>query len=342
VARGGEIVGEGRTQRPGGDHAEIGALRAAGDRARGATAYVTLEPCAHQGRTPPCTDALIRAGVARVVLALEDPDPAVSGRGIVALRAAGVTVDVGAGADQARASLRPYLVHRRERRSFVVLKSAMSLDGRVAAADGTSQWITGAAARHDAHALRAAGQAIVVGSGTALADRPALTARGVDPAPDPAPLRVVLDARGRVPATGALFDTTLAPTVVVTTAAAPDPIVRAWLAAGAKVVTVPGAAKGAGVDLRAAFETLGGIGVLQALVEGGPRLAAALLDAGLVDRLVVYVGASMLGPTGLDAFPVAPVPTLAAAQHLVLVDVVALDGDARLTYEPDPASSEPS
>jgi diaminohydroxyphosphoribosylaminopyrimidine deaminase/5-amino-6-(5-phosphoribosylamino)uracil reductase len=340
IVRDGEVVGEGATRPPGGPHAEVEALRGAGDRARGATAYVTLEPCAHHGRTPPCTDALVAAGIARVVVALEDPDPAVSGRGVAALRERGVTVDVGIGAALARASLVPYLVHRREGRSFVLLKTAMTLDGRVAAADGTSQWITGPESRHDVHVVRSKSQAVVVGAGTALADQPRLTARDVDPPPPGQPLRVLLDARGRVPATGPLFDTDLAPTAVITTAAAPDDATRAWLAAGAKVFTVPPSATGTGVDPLATFATLGGLGVLQAMVEGGPRLAGALLDAGVVDRIVAYVGPMLLGPTALPAFPIAPVPTLPAARRFALVDATRLGDDVRLTYEP--ATYEPA
>jgi diaminohydroxyphosphoribosylaminopyrimidine deaminase/5-amino-6-(5-phosphoribosylamino)uracil reductase len=338
LVRDDEVVGEGATHPPGGPHAEVEALRAAGDRARGATAYVTLEPCAHHGQTPPCTDALLAAGVARVVVALEDPDPRVSGRGIAALRDRGVTVDVGVGAASARAGLLPYLVHRREGRSLVLLKTAMTVDARVAAPDGTSRWITGEEARRDVQATRAQSQAIVVGAGTALADSPSLTVRDGEP-PTAPPLRVVLDARGRVPAAGPLFDTRLAPTAVITTGAAPDETVAAWLAAGAKVFTVAPSTTGVGVDLRAALATLGGLGVLQAMVEGGPQLAGALLDAGLVDRVVAYVAPSLLGPTAAAAFPIAPVPTLADARRFSLVDVTRLGDDVRLTYEPhDPAT----
>jgi diaminohydroxyphosphoribosylaminopyrimidine deaminase/5-amino-6-(5-phosphoribosylamino)uracil reductase len=339
LVRDGEVVGEGATRPPGGPHAEVEALRAAGDRARGATAYVTLEPCAHHGQTPPCTDALLAAGVARVVVALEDPDPRVSGRGIAALRDRGLTVDVGVGAASARAGLLPYLVHRREGRSLVLLKTAMTVDGRVAASDGTSRWITGPHARRDVHAIRAQSQAVVVGAGTALTDSPSLTVREVDPPATP-PLRIVLDARGRVPATGPLFDTQSAPTAVITTGAAPDEAVAAWLAAGAKVFTVAPSTTGIGVDLRAALETLGGLGVLQAMVEGGPQLAGALLDAGLVDRLVAYVAPSLLGPTAVAAFPVAPVRTLAAARRFTLVDVARLGDDVRLTYEPHDVATD--
>ena len=189
----GQVFG-GATEPPGGAHAEVVALRAAGEAARGATAWVTLEPCSHTGRTGPCADALIAAGVRRVVVALEDPDPRVSGRGIERLRAAGIEVDLGVEADAVREQLAPYLKHRSTGRPWVVLKLASSLDGRTAAPDGTSQWITGGAARADAHQLRAESDAIVVGAGTVRADDPSLTVRHV---PGRSPLRVVL---GKAPA----------------------------------------------------------------------------------------------------------------------------------------------
>ncbi|MGH9026374.1 MAG: bifunctional diaminohydroxyphosphoribosylaminopyrimidine deaminase/5-amino-6-(5-phosphoribosylamino)uracil reductase RibD, partial [Acidimicrobiia bacterium] len=213
IVDGGEVVGAGFHHRPGAAHAEVAALRAAGGRSRGSTAFVTLEPCAHHGRTPPCAEALVAAGVARVVVAVRDPDPRVSGRGIRALEEAGVAVDVGPGADAAARSLRSYLHHRRTGRAFALVKVATSLDGRTAAADGSSQWITGPEARADGHRLRAESQAVIVGAGTALADRPALTARDVTPAVERQPLRVLLDARGRVPAEGPMFDVTRAPTL---------------------------------------------------------------------------------------------------------------------------------
>ncbi|MBX3287023.1 MAG: bifunctional diaminohydroxyphosphoribosylaminopyrimidine deaminase/5-amino-6-(5-phosphoribosylamino)uracil reductase RibD, partial [Actinobacteria bacterium] len=184
----GRVFG-GATEPPGGAHAEVAALRAAGGAARGATAWVTLEPCSHTGRTGPCADALVEAGVARVVVALEDPDPRVAGRGIERLRAAGVDVEVGVEADAVREQLAPYLKHRSTGRPWVVLKLASSLDGRTAAPDGTSQWITGGAARADAHQLRAESDAIVVGAGTVRADDPSLTVRHV---PGRSPMRVVL------------------------------------------------------------------------------------------------------------------------------------------------------
>ncbi len=334
VVRDGEVIGHGATQPPGGAHAEIEALREAGDRARGATVFTTLEPCAHQGRTGPCVVALAEAGVTRVVVALEDPDPNVAGKGIAQMRDLGVTVDVGVGAAAAARSLAPYLLHRRLGRSFTVVKTAMSLDGRIAARDGSSQWITGAASRADAHRLRAESQAIVIGAGTALADRPRLTVRDAAGPAGPPPLRVLLDGTGRVPAVGPLFDAELAPTLVVTTEATPDAAQRAWLASGAKVLTVPPAPSGTGVDLTATLEVLAGLGVLQALVEGGAALSGSLVAAGLADRLVTYVAPTVLGRDGRPALDLAGPARIADAARWRLVDVARVGTDVRLEYEP--------
>ncbi|MGH9005989.1 MAG: bifunctional diaminohydroxyphosphoribosylaminopyrimidine deaminase/5-amino-6-(5-phosphoribosylamino)uracil reductase RibD, partial [Acidimicrobiia bacterium] len=264
VGSDGQIVGRGFHARAGEPHAEVHALREVGERSRGGTAYVTLEPCAHQGRTPPCAPALVEAGLSRVVVAVLDPDDRVAGRGIEILRAAGITVEVGVGADAGARSLAPYLHHRRTGRPLCLLKTAASIDGRTAAADGTSQWITGPEARADAHRLRAGSGAVVIGAGTALADRPTLTFRNLefeDGLPPPQPLRVLLDAAGRVPAAGPLFDPSLAPTLVITTPVADPEAKRAWKEAGAEVEEVLFAG---GVDLAAALEVLGRRGVLQA------------------------------------------------------------------------------
>jgi len=308
VASEGRIVGEGFHARRGEPHAEAIALQAAGDRARGSTVYATLEPCSHHGRTPPCADALIEAGVARVVVAVEDSDPHVHGAGIARLRDAGIDVQVGTGADDAGRSLAPYLHHRRTGGAWCLVKTAMSLDGFTAAADGTSKWITGEEARADAHELRADSQAIVVGSGTALADRPALTVRGVESPPSTPPLRVLLDARGRVPAEGPLFDVELAPTLVVTTEHAPVNVTDAWHAAGAKVETLPSGFDGHGVELQHVLWLLGRLGVLQAMFEGGSTVHAALLDGLFVDHVTAYVaptflagGLAAFGPRGRDS-----------------------------------------
>jgi diaminohydroxyphosphoribosylaminopyrimidine deaminase/5-amino-6-(5-phosphoribosylamino)uracil reductase len=255
---------EGATAPPGGPHAEITALDRAADHARGATLFTTLEPCAHHGRTPPCTDAIIAAGVARVVIGVEDPDPHVAGKGVEALRAAGLAVSVGAAAAEVTEQLAPYLKHRTTGQPWVVLKLAASLDARTAAPDGTSRWITGEEARRDAHLLRARSDAILVGAGTVRADDPALTVRLGSDGPAPRqPLRVVLGA-------------------------AP---------AGAKVqpaLELSGA-------LGDVLTELGRRGVLQLLVEGGASVAHDFHVAGLVDRYVFYLAPALFG--GDDARP---------------------------------------
>lgn len=332
IVRDGVVVGEGATEPPGGPHAEVVALHAAGDAASGATVYTTLEPCSHHGRTPPCADALIDAGVARVVVGVEDPDLQVAGTGIRRLRAAGISVDVGVGAAAVAAQLAPYLHHRRTGRPFSVIKSAISIDGGTAAADGTSQWITGPAARADAHEVRADSQAVVVGTGTALADRPSLTVRDVAEPPEHPPLRVLLDSRGRVPALGPLFDVTLAPTLVITTELAKPVRLNEWAGAGAKVEVV--AASIEGVDLRAAFATLAVYGVVQALFEGGHTLHGSLLSAGLVDQLITYVGPCVLGRSQVSMFRVKPVETIVDAPRFTLTGVTQLGDDVRLDYSP--------
>jgi diaminohydroxyphosphoribosylaminopyrimidine deaminase/5-amino-6-(5-phosphoribosylamino)uracil reductase len=333
LVRDGSIVGQGATEAPGGPHAEAAALNEAGDRARGATAFVTLEPCSHHGRTAPCADALIAAGVTRVVAALEDPDPRVAGAGLARLRDAGIVTEVGLGAETVRRQLAPYLHHRLTGRAYCVLKTAVSIDGRIAGADRLSQWITGNAARADAHRLRAESNAIVVGAGTAIADHPALTVRGVDPPVRP-PLRVVLDGRGRVTVKSPLADVALAPTLVITTAAAPREYVKQWLATGADIEEVATGPNGTGVDLHAVLEILGARDVVQALVEGGATIAGALLDTNLVNRLVTYVGGVTLGENGLPMATGGP-PTLAGAPRWKLTDVSQVgECDARLDWEP--------
>lgn len=334
VVRGGEVVGRGFHRAPGEPHAEAAALAEAGERAQGATVFVTLEPCAHRGRTPPCAPALAEAGVTRVVVALLDPDPRVAGGGVEQLRAAGVAVEVGTGAADAAAALASYLHHRRTGRPLCLLKAAVSLDGRTAAADGSSRWITGPEARADVHRLRAESQAVVVGAGTALADRPVLTARDVDPAAPRQPLRVLFDARGRVPADGPLFDSTLASTLVLTTGLARKDAVKAWLEAGADVEEVPLASGGEGVDLAAALEVLGGRGVLQAMVEGGATLHGALVRAGLADRMVLYVGGRLLGEAGRPLLAGSGPSTIDEAPHWRVMATRSLGPDVRLDCEP--------
>jgi len=342
LVRDGDAVGEGFHRAPGEPHAEALALRRAGALAAGATCYVTLEPCAHHGRTPPCADALIAAGVARVVAAVEDPDPRTRGGGFARLRAAGVQVEVGVGAAEAEKQNAAFMTHRRLGRPRVTLKAAASLDGKVAAPDGTSQWITGAAARADAHRLRAEADAVVVGAGTALADDPRLTVR-LPGWSGGQPLRVLVDAAGRVDAGGHLFDRA-APTLVATTAAAPAAALRAWAAAGAEVlvcqeVEVSGAP--GGVDLTDLVKALGARDVLELLVEGGPRLHAGFWAAGLADRLVWYLAPLLIGG---DAAPGllggAGAATLADASALRIDSVERLGGDLRVIGYPTATREE--
>ena len=346
---GGEVIGRGFHRRAGEPHAEVHALQEAGERSRGATAYVTLEPCGHQGRTPPCAPALVEAGVSRVVVAVLDPDALVAGRGIEIVRGAGIAVDVGIGAEAAARSLGPYLHHRQTGRPHCLVKTAVSIDGRTAAADGSSQWITGPEARADAHRLRAESGAVVVGAGTAMADRPTLTFRNLEfeeGLVPPQPLRVLIDAAGRVPAEGPLFDPALASTLVITTPVADPDARRAWKEAGAEVEDVaaapaappfPGAVPappGLAVDLNAALELLGRRGVLQAMVEGGSTLHGAFLRAGLVDRIVVYQGGAVRGAEGLPLFAGPGPATLDEASRWRLAAVRRVGSDARLDWEP--------
>jgi diaminohydroxyphosphoribosylaminopyrimidine deaminase/5-amino-6-(5-phosphoribosylamino)uracil reductase len=335
VARDGIILGEGSTEAPGGPHAELAALVAAGAEATGATLYSTLEPCSHQGRTPPCVDAIIAAGVHRVVVGVVDPDEHVRGRGIAALRAAGLEVELSETATPGGGPLHglaPYLHHRATGRAWCVAKTAMSLDGATAAADGSSRWITGSAARADGHELRADSQAIVIGSGTALADRPRLDVRGVQELPRTPPLRVLLDARGRVPAAGPLFDDALGSTLVVTTDQAEPHVTDAWRAAGAKVETVsPG--PGGGVHLGEVLTLLGRHQVIQAMFEGGSTVHGALLAAGLIDHLVAYVAPVVLGTGARPVFAWAGPDSLVDAHAFALVGARALGDDVRLDYQ---------
>ncbi len=300
IVRDGRVVGRGWTQPGGRPHAESEALRRAGAAARGATAYVSLEPCAHWGRTPPCADALIAAGLARVVAALEDPDPRTAGAGFARLRAAGLAVAVGAGAAEAAEINAGFLQRQRSGRPLVTLKLAASLDGRIATASGESRWITAAAARGKAHLLRAEHDAVMVGSGTVLADDPQLTCR-LPGLAERSPLRIVLDRRLRIPPTAQLIATARAtPTWVLTLAGADRERRAVFERCGAVVIEVEPDALGR-IDLGAALQTLGGRGLTRLLVEGGARLAASLLRARLVDRLVWMGAPLLLGAEGVPA-----------------------------------------
>ena len=302
VVRGGRVVGEGWHRQFGGPHAEVVALTAAGAKARGATLYVTLEPCAHFGRTPPCTDKILAAGIRRCVVAVKDPHPIVNGRGLRLLRAAGVRVEVGTLAPDARAALGGYWLSHTRGRPRVTLKLAASLDGRIApfggfAAHGAARWLTGPAARARAHRLRATSDAIVIGAGTARADDPRLTARGVRGARQP--LRVLCDTRLALPRTLRLLRAPLARgTVVACGRRAARGIERDLVARGVTVWRLP-AGRG-GVSLSALARRLAREGRHEVLVEGGARLATAWLQAGMVDRLALFTAPQVLGERGLE------------------------------------------
>jgi diaminohydroxyphosphoribosylaminopyrimidine deaminase/5-amino-6-(5-phosphoribosylamino)uracil reductase len=295
VSADGRVVGQGWHEGPGRDHAEVVALREAGETAGGATLYSSLEPCSHFGRTPPCTRAVIDAGVARVVAALRDPNPVVDGSGFKELRAAGIEVREGVLAEEAARQNEAFAKHVRTGLPFVRWKMAASLDGKVAARDGSSRWITGEAARADVHRLRAWSDAIVVGAGTALVDDPSLTVRepGYGGAP---PTRVLVDARGRVAPTGDLFDDA-APTLVATTELAPADRVDAWQAAGAEVVAYP--SESGLVPIGELMADLGKRDVQGVLLEGGPTLAFSAIEEGVVDTVIVYLAPRLIG--GVDA-----------------------------------------
>jgi diaminohydroxyphosphoribosylaminopyrimidine deaminase/5-amino-6-(5-phosphoribosylamino)uracil reductase len=287
------VVGEGWYRGPGAGHphAEVNALAMAGDAARGATLYCTLEPCDHVGHTPPCTRALIAAGIARAVVAAGDPNPIVDGRGMARLRDAGIDVERGPLADEARRLNEAFEHAVTTGLPLVTLKMAATLDGKVAARDGSSRWITGEAARADVHRLRAGADAIVIGAGTALADDPSLTVRDASYAGLPVP-RVIVDARGRVPATGRAFDDS-APTLVATTERSGPARREEWLRAGAEVLVLD--ESGEGVSLEELFSTLGKRDVQAALLEGGPTLAWSAVAGGLVHKLVLYLAPVLAG-----------------------------------------------
>jgi diaminohydroxyphosphoribosylaminopyrimidine deaminase/5-amino-6-(5-phosphoribosylamino)uracil reductase len=308
----GVVVGRGWTQPGGRPHAETEALARAGAAAAGAIAYVTLEPCAHAGRTPPCAEALVAAGISRAVVAVGDPDPRVDGRGVARLRAAGIAVTEGVGRAEAAALNEGFFRRVRDGRPLVTLKLATSLDGRIALGTGESRWITGSAARRRGHLLRAEHDAIMVGSGTALADDPDLTCRlpGLE---ERSPIRIVADGRLRLPPTARLVrDAGRVPTWLLTAEGHPEPRLAPYQAAGVEILAVPPGPDGA-LDPAVALAQLGGRGLTRLLVEGGARLAAALLRAGLVDRLAWFRAASVIGGDGRPAVGGLDLTALAAA-----------------------------
>ena len=300
IVKEGRVVGRGWTQPGGRPHAEVEALARAGEAARGAAAYVTLEPCCHWGKTPPCADALIAAGIRRVIAAIDDPDPRVAGSGLARLREAGLAVETGLCAAEAAELNAGFFQRVRTGRPLVTLKLAASLDGRIAAPSGESRWITGDQARERAHLLRAEHDAIMVGSGTVLADNPQLTCR-LPGLIHRSPVRVVIDSQLHIPATARLLDKARQqPTWVVTTGSAGSRPQAALREAGVEVIVSDKEASGR-VDLVDVLGLLGERGLTRLLVEGGARLAAALLRAGLIDRLVWMRAPMLIGGDGIPA-----------------------------------------
>ena len=298
IAHGGQIVGQGFHLKAGGPHAEVHALRQAGEHARGATAYVTLEPCSHYGRTPPCAEALIQAGVSRVVAAIADPNPQVAGKGLAMLSAAGIRTESGLLETEARELNRGFLSRIERGRPFVRLKCAASLDGKTALSDGLSQWITGEAARHDVQILRAESCAVLTGIGTVLADDPQLNVRAFPTLRHP--LRIVLDSRLRLPPTAKLLADPESPVLLLT--AVPPEKYPAALTAIPHLDILTAAAADGRISLPAALPLLAERGIGELLVEAGATLCGAFLQSGLADEIVLYQAGKILGGNARSLF----------------------------------------
>lgn len=330
IVKDGRVVGRGWTQEGGRPHAETMALAQAGAAARGAAAYVTLEPCAHYGKTPPCAQSLIDAGVARVVAALEDSDARVSGRGFTMLREAGIELTTGLCADEAAADNLGFFLRTELGRPMVTLKLALSLDGRIATRTGDSQWITGAGARRRVHALRAAHDAVLVGAGTARADDPGLTVRGLGISRQP--VRIVAAQSLSVP-----LESTLArsarevPVWLCHGAGATQTRKEAWAATGAELIDCESGAEG--LEMQDMLTQLGARGLTRIFCEGGGHLAASLLRAGFVDRLIIHSAGVLVGGDGLAGLAPMAQKVLADAPRLALKEVRPLGGDVEHVWE---------
>jgi diaminohydroxyphosphoribosylaminopyrimidine deaminase/5-amino-6-(5-phosphoribosylamino)uracil reductase len=336
LVRDGHVIGEGFTCPAGGNHAEIEALRAAGD-AMGATAYITLEPCSHQGKTGPCADALVQAGLARVVVALSDPNPLVAGQGLEKLRAAGLAVECGLLEDEARCLIPGYIARMTRGRGRVRAKMAMSMDGRTAMASGESQWITGPAARSDVQRLRAMSCAIITGVGTVLADDCKLTVRttelglpfeALELAGTRQPLRVVLDSNLRTPVTAKVLDGAAATLLCHDQAVTVPESIRS-----AATLTLALRRADSGLDLNALMVHLAQQQCNEILVESGPRVTGALLQAGLLDELIIYMAPSLLGDRARPLLEL-PLDHMAEKVELMLGDVRKVGTDWRFTAIP--------
>lgn len=332
VSNGGVVVGEGWHERAGLGHAEVNALQQAGDKAQAATAYVTLEPCCHHGRTPPCTEALVSAGIQRVVIAMQDPNPQVAGKGIQFLRAAGLDVVEGVLSAEAAALNQGFIKRMRTGRPFVRSKLAMSLDGRTAMSSGESQWITGDAARQDVQRLRAASDAIMTGIGTVLADDPSLNVRDdvlAKQIPNQ-PLRVIMDSSLRLPATAKMLNLP-GDTLVI---AAQDKLEKKDVLekAGAKVLFYPNIT--AQVDLQQTLAYLATQEVNEVLLEAGPSLNGAMLQQGLIDELVIYLAPHLMGNGARGLFDLPGLELMQDRFKLQIKDIRAIGQDWRITAYP--------
>ena len=327
VVRDGVVAGRGYYREYGGRHAEPQALEEAGDRARGAELYVTLEPCCHQGSTPPCTDAIIASGIARVLVAMSDPDRRVSGKGIGRLRTAGIAVETGLLEAEARELNAAYVHHRETGRPFVLLKLAQTLDGRIATQNGHSQWITGEAARERVHLMRSRADAVLVGIGTVLADDPRLTVRHVD---GRQPRRIVLDSQARTPLEARILNGE-APATVCVTDAAPAERIDGLKRAGAEVLVLPGG--DGSIPLEPLKSQLGKAGIVTLMVEGGSRVATSFLREGAVDRIACFVAPRILG-AGIPSVADLELDDLSRAIDLRDTKVEQLGGDFLITGTP--------
>jgi diaminohydroxyphosphoribosylaminopyrimidine deaminase/5-amino-6-(5-phosphoribosylamino)uracil reductase len=295
VVKGHKALAEAFHARAGEDHAEVAAVKLAGEKAKGATVYVTLEPCNHQGRTPPCTNALVEAKVARVVVGCKDPNPHVTGGGIERLREAGIEVTIGVREAEARKLILPWTKHVTQGLPYVSLKLALSVDGRIATRTGASKWVTGPEARALVHALRARHDAVAIGIGTALSDDPRLTVRET---PGASPIRIIFDTRLRLPAHARLVETAAeVPTWVVCSADAPASSEEALVTRGVEVLRAPSSAEGR-LDAGAALQMIAAKGVVTLMVEGGAELAGSILAGRLVDELHAFIAPLLFGPRG--------------------------------------------
>lgn len=333
IVKNGRVIGEGfhfrgRDIRAAEPHAEIHALRMAGEAARGATVYVTLEPCAHHGRTPPCADALIAAGVAEVFIACLDPNPLVAGQGMARLQAAGIAVRCGVLEDEALHLNRAFFHRMRTGRPFVTLKLAASMDGRTALANGASRWITGEAARADVHEQRLAADAVLAGTGSVIQDNARLTARFPTGLPHNPPLRVVIDSALRTPADAAVFADP-SPVWLATTQTAPEKPYPAH----AQIVRLPANAQGK-TALDALLDALGNAQINHAFVEAGAALAGAFLQAGLVNEILLYLAPTLLGQDARALVQLPPLAQLADKMRFAIADSRAVGGDWRFTLIP--------